>query len=52
MVEAISEALIECQDCAFSKTVHPDDGTLPADVVVEHGRETGHKLSVGAIADS
>lgn len=45
----ISEAVIDCQECAFSKTVHPDDGKLAADVVVEHGRETGHKLSVSAI---
>lgn len=51
MVGAISEALIDCQECAFSKTVHPKDGTLPADVVVEHGKETGHKLSVGAIEE-
>lgn len=48
MVGAISEALIDCQECGFSKTVRPEDGTLPADVVVEHGKETGHKLSVGA----
>ena len=47
MVGTISEALVDCQECAFSRTVHPDDGTLPADVVVEHGRETGHKLAVG-----
>lgn len=51
MVGIIAEALIDCQECAFSKTVHPEDGALPADVVVEHGRETGHKLSVGARED-
>lgn len=51
MVGTVSEASIECQECAFLKTIHPDDGTLPADVVVEHGKETGHKLSVGAIEE-
>lgn len=48
MVGTIAEALIDCQECGFSETVQPEDGSLPADVVVEHGRETGHKLSVGA----
>lgn len=51
MVGTISEALVDCRECTFSKTVPPEDGTLPSDVVVEHGRETGHKLAVGPIED-
>lgn len=51
MVGIISEASIECQECGFSETVHPEDGRLPADVVVEHGRDTGHKLSVGTLEE-
>jgi len=36
---------VECTECHFSRTIRPDDDMLPADVVVEHGRETGHTLT-------
>lgn len=41
-----NEAHIVCEDCPFSTTVHDGDDRLPADVVREHGKERGHKLSV------
>lgn len=38
--------LIDCQDCGFRReTAHSDDEP-PADVIISHGRDTGHKLSV------
>lgn len=39
-------ARVVCADCPFSATISDGDARLPADVVREHGRETGHKLSV------
>ena len=42
---------MECQDCNFTAVVTPNDDRLPADVVVEHGRESGHKLSVRRVED-
>lgn len=35
-----------CQNCQFSEVVQPDEGNLPADIVVKHGRETGHNSRV------
>lgn len=40
------KADVVCEDCPFSATIHDGDDRLPADVVREHGKETGHKLSV------
>ena len=38
--------LIDCRDCGFRReTTHADD-EQPADVIIDHGRDTGHKLSV------
>lgn len=37
---------VECTDCHFTTVVDPDDEELPSDVIVEHGRETGHKLTL------
>lgn len=39
-------AVIECTECPFSEVVADEDDRLPADVVREHGEESGHKLSV------
>lgn len=36
---------IECTECQFARTVSPDEDVLPADVIVEHGDETGHTLN-------
>lgn len=45
---------IECTECHFSTTEDTGGETLPADIVTEHGRKTGHNLSVtpGDEADS
>lgn len=37
---------VECDECNFSRSVRPEDEQLPGEVVVEHGRNTGHRLSV------
>lgn len=42
-------ARVVCQDCWFSTVVRPDDDRLPADVVIDHGKESGHKLSVESL---
>lgn len=39
-------AQVVCQDCPFSKVVHPADRELPANIVVKHGRKTGHTSRV------
>lgn len=36
---------VECTDCHFTRVVRPEDGELPADVIIQHGQETGHTLS-------
>lgn len=36
---------VDCTECYFSRIVEPEDGVVPAEVVVDHGRERGHKLS-------
>lgn len=38
--------LVECQECLYSEVVEPDDELTPGEAVIEHGRETGHKLRV------
>jgi hypothetical protein len=40
---------IECAECHFSTTEETDGETLPADIIKEHGRETGHSLSVSPV---
>lgn len=37
---------VECQECLYSEVVEPDDELSPGEAVIEHGRETGHKLHV------
>lgn len=39
---------VVCTECAFSKVVEKGD-EKPAEVIVEHGRKTGHKLSTETI---
>lgn len=46
MPQSHQQAEVVCQDCPFSAVVAEDDDRLPADIVTEHGKETGHKLSV------
>lgn len=38
--------VIKCEECGFRREFGPDDDGLPADVVVSHGQETGHRLTV------
>lgn len=35
---------VECRDCGYREVVPTDGERSPADVIVEHGRETGHTL--------
>jgi hypothetical protein len=40
---------VECQDCEFSREVRRDDERSPADVLMEHVRETGHSVKMESI---
>lgn len=40
------KAQVECQDCPYTHVVEEDSGVLPGEIVIRHGRETGHKLYV------
>lgn len=42
---------VECNDCQFSRIVEPGDEELPGEVVIKHGDETGHQLSLNSIDD-
>lgn len=42
---------VECQECHFSEIVRAGDARIPADVVIEHGKESGHKLSVTRVVE-
>ena len=37
---------LDCTECHFSRVVTIDGDELPAEVVVRHGEETGHHVSV------
>lgn len=41
---------VVCTECPYSEVVEKD-GAKPATVIVEHGRETGHKLRTEEPAD-
>lgn len=40
---------VQCQACAFSQVVTPEDDETPAELIIEHGRETGHTLAITLI---
>lgn len=40
---------VTCTECSFEKVVEKGDGR-PAEVIVEHGRKTGHKLTTEPVA--
>lgn len=42
---------VECQECQFSEVVEPGDDRVPADIVIEHGKKRGHKLSVKPLVE-
>ena len=44
----VNEIQVVCTDCAYSEVVQKDGGT-PAEKIVEHGRQTGHKLTTEAV---
>lgn len=46
-----SQMKIECSKCQFSKVVEADSEKLPAEVVREHGKRTGHKVRVFSIEE-
>lgn len=37
---------LDCNDCSFCEVVRPEDDILPWEIVVEHGDDTGHSLSL------
>lgn len=37
---------IECQSCRFSRNILVDDDGKAADVIIQHGRRSGHTMSV------
>lgn len=41
-----SRTQVDCKDCPFFEVLEADDGRLPGKIVIQHGRETGHKLRV------
>ena len=44
-VDAVAEKIrVVCTECAYSEVVRKD-GEKPAEKIVEHGRQTGHKLT-------
>lgn len=49
--ESLREVRVVCTACSFEQLVE-QDGEKPAAVIVEHGRETGHKLCTEGIEDT
>lgn len=41
---------VECKECHYSKVVDKTEET-PAEYIIEHGRETGHKLTASTIEE-
>jgi hypothetical protein len=37
---------VECTECFFERVVREHHDERPADVIIEHGRETGHTLEI------
>ncbi|WP_263654211.1 hypothetical protein [Halomicrobium urmianum] len=35
---------MECTDCPFVEVVEPVEERRPADVIIDHGSETGHTV--------
>lgn len=42
---------VSCCECSFERIVRPEDGVLPSDVVVEHGKKMRHKLEVSPLSE-
>lgn len=43
--EGSTPVRLECTRCGFARTVQPADDVRAADLIIEHGRETGHTLA-------
>lgn len=41
--------VVDCSECQFWRVILEDEETAPAEIVVEHGRETGHTLAISQI---
>lgn len=37
---------VECTDCRFSRIASPEGDELPGEIVIRHGRRTGHTLTI------
>lgn len=48
--ENVERVKVECTQCPFSKTV-VNRGEKAAEVITEHGRETGHTLTTEEAAE-
>ena len=42
---------VSCRDCSFERVVDTRGDTKPADVLVDHGQQTGHTLSVSKVEE-
>lgn len=49
--EAQPAIRVVCTECLFESIVEKD-GERPAEVIVDHGRETGHKLTTEELRES
>jgi len=49
--EETSRIRVLCTQCTFSKTVSTSGDPLPAEVLREHGLETGHQLRLEPLDD-
>ena len=49
-VQTSQKVRIVCTECAFSKLVTKEGGKS-SEVIIEHGRETGHKLAAEELDD-
>lgn len=47
----VEEVLVVCTECAYSEVVEKD-GRKPAEKIVEHGRQTGHKLTTEEVSST
>lgn len=43
--EGVRPVRVECLTCGYTRVVEPADDLLAADIIIEHGRKTGHRLT-------
>lgn len=47
MAEQVEQRMhLDCQECTFSTLAAIDGERLPAEILIEHSRETGHKVAL------